>query len=174
MLRAGAQRRPEYKLRRHWPRHAARRRPGPAAQRRPEYKLRRHRRTWRSTAPRRSSLNEGRSINSGDTAGAAPCAWRTESAQRRPEYKLRRHVVEPAREGARRELLPLNEGRSINSGDTLTGSGVAPNLAALNEGRSINSGDTRGVRGTPLRHPAALNEGRSINSGDTMCCFFML
>ena len=37
---------------------------------------------------------------------------------------------------------------------------------ALNEGRSLNSGDTMS-RGPHARPPSALNEGRSLNSGDT-------
>ena len=62
----------------------------------------------------------------------------------------------------------LNEGRSLNSGDT--GGRSAPNgtkRCALNEGRSLNSGDTGGTRYTDRWQPAALNEGRSLNSGDT-------
>ena len=38
----------------------------------------------------------------------------------------------------------------------------------LNEGRSINSGDTRGGSPGGEWSMDALNEGRSINSGDTL------
>ena len=39
-------------------------------------------------------------------------------------------------------------------------------MAALNEGRSLNSGDTPPhLTGLPSSRP--LNEGRSLNSGDT-------
>ena len=62
----------------------------------------------------------------------------------------------------------LNEGRSLNSGDT--GTPPRPGWRArtpLNEGRSLNSGDTPShILATALR-PRTLNEGRSLNSGDT-------
>ena len=88
---------------------------------------------------------------------------------------------------------PLNEGRSISSGDTAAPpeAGVPPH-AALNEGRSISSGDTSRIishlsltnppaqrrpehklrrhlraRARRQRGDRALNEGRSISSGDT-------
>ena len=41
-----------------------------------------------------------------------------------------------------------------------------PPESALNEGRSVNPGDTRSRHGDPQRHPT-LNEGRSVNPGDT-------
>ena len=86
------------------------------AQRRPDHKLRRHT-TWRGgSCSRRRTLNEGRSISSGDTC--IPACWRA-------------------------ELYPLNEGRSISSGDTIrTIRGGVVVRPALNEGRSISSGDT--------------------------------
>ena len=39
-------------------------------------------------------------------------------------------------------------------------------LSALNEGRSLNSGDTLNRISFPI-HAYTLNEGRSLNSGDT-------
>ena len=98
-----AQRRPEHKLRRHiaWP--CSMTRLSFTAQRRPEHKLRRHPRTRRQSGTSgRPALNEGRSINSGDTSQVdRRRARRPERAQRRPEHKLRRHtrerVCRPAR-----------------------------------------------------------------------------
>ena len=107
--------------------------PSVAAQRRPEHKLRRH-------AP-------------ADAEHALPSPARR--AQRRPEHKLRRHAKDlPDTRPRRHAPAPLNEGRSISSGDTLLralhrsepGTALA---TSLNEGRSISSGDT------PWRPPAA-------------------
>ena len=39
--------------------------------------------------------------------------------------------------------------------------------SSLNEGRSINPGDTGGFRGRQPFFDRSLNEGRSINPGDT-------
>ena len=173
-----------------------------SAQRRPEHKLRRHR--TQLGPPERldpAALNEGRSINSGDTSpadarsSACPCTTLNEGrsinsgdtsarkpptydasivscAQRRPEHKLRRHPGSPAGLASRKSES-LNEGRSINSGDTRVDRAVQrARPSPLNEGRSINSGDTPAPGNAPP-HPrtcprsSALNEGRSINSGDT-------
>ena len=114
----------------------------------------------------RRPLNEGRSINSGDTIAHYPQAdGSVNSAQRRPEYKLRRHQM--ARPMVCASSGPLNEGRSINSGDTRPPTRpAAPTRRSLNEGRSINSGDTT-PPASPCGHLRPLNEGRSINSGDT-------
>ena len=66
-----------------------------------------------------AAANEGRSLNSGDTSAPRRCCSPTRSlsrAQRRPESELRRHerpALAPARRGR-----SLNEGRSLNSGDT--------------------------------------------------------
>ena len=63
-----------------------------------------------------------------------------ETAQRRPEYKLRRHV---GRNGLPGGGTPLNEGRSISSGDTANAPAwTRSRIRSLNEGRSISSGDT--------------------------------
>ena len=90
------------------------------AQRRPESELRRHRREPRRrvhlvTAP----LNEGRSLNSGDTThrSSGRRARDAQDAQRRPESELRRHIRERSRE-LEAAGTALNEGRSLNSGDT--------------------------------------------------------
>ena len=89
------------------------------------------------------ALNEGRSLNSGDTStNAAMTATRMASpAQRRPESELRRHAA-------------IDERRPLTAGP-------------LNEGRSLNSGDTRPLTVLDVHPPGPLNEGRSLNSGDT-------
>ena len=173
-----AQRRPEHKLRRH----AAGMMPFDhvflPAQRRPEHKLRRHVRIspWQYYATCTPTLNEGRSISSGDTRAAG--SWL-------PKW-----------------LNALNEGRSISSGDTCGSARARTTPTPLNEGRSISSGDTRTVvsdayvytdaqrrpehklrrharcwstrRQHKLRRArrrcSTLNEGRSISSGDTGTC----
>ena len=62
------------------------------------------------------TLNEGRSLNSGDTIyGSTALDWRG-VAQRRPESELRRHTSAGGRRTPVRSTL--NEGRSLNSGDT--------------------------------------------------------
>ena len=70
---------------------------------------------WR-TVGKRYALNEGRSLNSGDTRIRAVTAGTSPSAQRRPESELRRHHLAPMPSA----ITPasLNEGRSLNSGDT--------------------------------------------------------
>ena len=61
-------------------------------------------------------------------------------AQRRPESEPRRHSPAGAECPAR---SPLNEGRSLNPGDTRTRGISAPRRGStLNEGRSLNPGDT--------------------------------
>ena len=68
-------------------------------------------------------------------------------AQRRPESELRRHALdESGGTSTYARMATLNEGRSLNSGDTDEPHGCRRALterAALNEGRSLNSGDTR-------------------------------
>ena len=69
---------------------------------RPESELRRHRIEAQHPLNRRDALNEGRSLNSGDTSPAPlvevyiPCV-----AQRRPESELRRHTRQSAVESSR-------------------------------------------------------------------------
>ena len=137
------------------------------AQRRPEYKLRRHHTVGAPSCEGNGTLNEGRSINSGDTRLMQVGPIDRFCAQRRPEYKLRRHPPRGAPRPGR--ATSLNEGRSINSGDTPAHprSPACAQPPALNEGRSINSGDTNHAHLWRRRRGAALNEGRSINSGDT-------
>ena len=65
---------------------------------------------------------------------------------------------------------PLNEGRGVNPGDTVSLRCVRSlGMAPLNEGRGVNPGDTHDqladARGYP--HEASLNEGRGVNPGDT-------
>ena len=207
-----AQRRPESELRRHGRGASA----GNAfpwnAQRRPESELRRH---ACCRGPARSlpgTLNEGRSLNSGDTPPAVASFATVSAAQRRPESELRRHLhARPGgASGAFAQRRPESE---LRRHARRSSSGAA--TASLNEGRSLNSGDTRRIFRTHLlisgaqrrpeselrRHaPAgtieadtetaqrrpeselrrhlqpvacrrhggqALNEGRSLNSGDT-------
>ncbi len=85
-------------------------------------------------------LNEGRSLNPGDTAVAPAMRSFACTAQRRPEPEPRRHSRAP----------PPPDG-----------------TRSLNEGRSLNPGDTKEARydDRSRRHP--LNEGRSLNPGDT-------
>ena len=115
----------------------------PSVQRRPESELRRHARATPSPGGYPAPLNEGRSLNSGDTmSGSAARAVQPVAAQRRPESELRRHLLHPetylenmghAQRRPESELrrhaspprissarsIPLNEGRSLNSGDTV-------------------------------------------------------
>ena len=114
---------------------------GRFAQRRPEYKLRRHSGRCPNGRCPMTTLNEGRSISSGDTTSAAAAiAGRSTS---------------------------LNEGRSISSGDTRSPTGACGACwSALNEGRSISSGDTC-ASSLSVSWRYTLNEGRSISSGDT-------
>ena len=44
---------------------------------------------------------------------------------------------------------------------------LAPTVTTLNEGRSLNSGDTGSPRCAVTSATTSLNEGRSLNSGDT-------
>ena len=90
----------------------------------------------------RPPLNEGRSLNPGDTGRAARgMGIVLQPAQRRPESEPRRHRTDRPGSSRRR--------------------------GALNEGRSLNPGDTRHLP-TPTATPHALNEGRSLNPGDTV------
>ena len=61
------------------------------AQRRPESEPRRHPRTGRGRPPPGSPLNEGRSLNPGDTTEIGATMRRMDTAQRRPESEPRRH-----------------------------------------------------------------------------------
>ena len=138
------------------------------------------------------TLNEGRSVNPGDTdheSAIAPVTW---SAQRRPERQPRRHKAivcktgpgvhaqrrperQPRRHAARcgrppAHLRALNEGRSVNPGDT------GPGEPAHHHGERRS---TKAGASTPATRPfaaacrprwRALNEGRSVNPGDTTVC----
>ena len=55
---------------------------------------------------------------------------------------------------------PLNEGRSLNSGDTAESTYKDVRVAALNEGRSLNSGDT-----PRIGHGGGSAEVRSTKAG---------
>ena len=113
------------------------------------------------------SLNEGRSVNPGDTQGVLVVVVYPQIAQRRPERQPRRHLTFSVRPYP--PLCALNEGRSVNPGDTSCFTFYRDLLTALNEGRSVNPGDTCVLtrRDCGLRHNT-LNEGRSVNPGDTL------
>ena len=110
---ADAQRRPERQPRLHPPRRPERQ---PRAQRRPERQPRRHSPRLEVTL-RAAPLNEGRSVNPGDTSRARAPLGRTRS--------------------------PLNEGRSVNPGDT------GANIKYMD--RLLNSAQRRPER-QPRRH----------------------
>ena len=111
-------------------------------------------------------------------------------AQRRPERQPRRHLRErwqsgcelfkrstkagastPATPGlamdSGRFVQALNEGRSVNPGDTRAFSSLSSTRRSLNEGRSVNPGDTRAFSSLSSTR-RSLNEGRSVNPGDTL------
>ena len=140
-------------------------RPPLSAQRRPERQPRRHTPSGRRGGELAEALNEGRSVNPGDTQAAArgvhddrarstkagastPATPRQRPAvsttiglaQRRPERQPRRHPSGLARSFRRQG--PLNEGRSVNPGDTACWNSASASGAPLNEGRSVNPGDT--------------------------------
>ena len=71
----------------------------------------------------RTTLNEGRGVNPGDTR--------------------------PARQ-AGPSLATLNEGRGVNPGDTRAPQWIAGPPEPLNEGRGVNPGDTRRRRRDPI------------------------
>ena len=160
------------------------------AQRRPEPKPRRHFLFQEVAALALRTLNEGRSLNPGDTGSRAWCARagpgtlnegrslnpgdtdrkstprpRSRRAQRRPEPKPRRHTplarLEASLSAAQRrpEPKPRRHTAGTQSFDLI--------LSALNEGRSLNPGDT-GRRDRGAQRSSALNEGRSLNPGDTL------
>ena len=135
------------------------------AQRRPESEPRRHPPPTRSPGNRPPALNEGRSLNPGDTVGSEGVSRGTADAQRRPESEPRRHAAMSAcsaESTSSAQRRPESEPRRHRPASTST---PAP-PAALNEGRSLNPGDTRRRR-HPRRRRRPLNEGRSLNPGDT-------
>ena len=136
----------------------------PFAQRRPERQPRRHRpaeRPWTSAS--RTPLNEGRSVNPGDTGAGYVKLRQEEPAQRRPERQPRRH-------GPDRQRFSRARARSTKAGAstpaTRPGCSIRTTGArcrTLNEGRSVNPGDTTSpVRG--LRQ-AASGRTRSTKAG---------
>ena len=159
------------------------------AQRRPESEPRRHGSPRCRSRSCRAPLNEGRSLNPGDTVFHQIPADAGEIAQRRPESEPRRHALPHPTAGP--TTRSLNEGRSLNPGDTRNGARPPAPGATLNEGRSLNPGDTwlmirfgttsppaqRRPESEPRRHDTRtvpgrspgepLNEGRSLNPGDT-------
>ena len=161
-----------------------------AAQRRPERQLRRHPKPCRAGGARSRSLNEGRSVNSGDTRQLRV------QRERLMDRSTKAGASTPATLGllVGRCRVPdsLNEGRSVNSGDTLrralnevrlrarsTKAGASTPATPANTPiyvcksiwRSTKAGAstpaTRDARPRPGRGARALNEGRSVNSGDT-------
>ena len=134
---------------------------GPARRARPSA----HSRARLSARVRHSALNEGRSVNPGDTP-------RTSAIGARPAFPLNEgRNVNPGdtqrRLYGRCSIRPLNEGRSVNPGDTILARPTASSPPSLNEGRSVNPGDTHLAERSPRVAAVALNEGRSVNPGDT-------
>ena len=136
-----------------------------------------------------TSLNEGRSVNPGDTQSTRADVGRSDSAQRRPERQPRRHTHQNRRGPA--PTRTLNEGRSVNPGDTTiplthgVGSAVAQRRPERQPRRHAKTAESiarltnaqRRPERQPRRHSACtgcsyarvktLNEGRSVNPGDT-------
>ena len=88
-----------------------------------------------------TTLNEGRSVSSGDTPEIRCCPLLFSVAHEGRSVSSATHVYKA-----------LNEGRSVSSGDTIAcRRGFEGN--SLNEGRSVSSGDTlkrRWKRNKPL------------------------
>ena len=138
-----------------------------SAQRRPERQPRRHKRRWIGNTPEPTTLNEGRSVNPGDTCREAnpnrnQCLRSTKAGASTP--------ATPGTGWCRNapRASPLNEGRSVNPGDTAGTDAVFSDVGTDAQRRPERQ---------PRRHcpPAscttsltpALNEGRSVNPGDT-------
>ena len=157
-----AQRRPERQLRRHLRAVASTKQGLRGAQRRPERQLRRHLIGIRIWTIHAASLNEGRSVNSGDTDRRRR-AYQCDvcCAQRRPERQLRRHhgyqgqAHTPPRSTKAGASTPATQETKDKNGKR---------IIPLNEGRSVNSGDTRD-RSTPERHSATRRQLRSTKAG---------
>ena len=137
----------------------------------------------------RSSLNEGRGTNPGDTGvddmfDPRPLRRSTKAGAQTPATLLNGENRTPAcirstKAGAQTPAtrrfssgrLPsstaLNEGRGTNPGDTPRAPGSRCASAALNEGRGTNPGDTSCGNTCGRRPPTTLNEGRGTNPGDT-------
>ena len=111
-----------------------------SAQRRPGPRPRRHSPRGCCSSWCRSSLNEGRGRDPGDTATTIRSWSRS---------------------------LPLNEGRGRDPGDTVPPSSTRQPSYPLNEGRGRDPGDTRRRCGSCDPFPT-LNEGRGRDPGDTL------
>ena len=118
----------------------------------------------------RSSLNEGRGANPGDTIAEAYSLSPHDAAQRRPGREPRRHSIICVRSVTHERSL--NEGRGANPGDTRTTGGWCWSTGPLNEGRGANPGDTfpRGnarawVKGAQLVEGAVAVRHRSTKAG---------
>ena len=164
-LVGAAQRRPESELRRHAPGYPLAIEDSDA-QRRPESELRRHTPSAPGTIrPRSSPLNEGRSLNSGDTINHWRMVCVRSGAQRRPESELRRHVIQTELDGSdlRAQRRPESElRRHSQRGFTAT--------ARVGSAQRRPESELRRHHRTPgdsRRASPSLNEGRSLNSGDT-------
>ena len=155
-----AQRRPESEPRRHSvpSTHSFSR--GRPAQRRPESEPRRHSTCQQPKVVRFCSLNEGRSLNPGDTARDENPHRLGLHAQRRPESEPRRHI-----EDAELELVALTDAQRRPESEPRRHPTSSPSSPArgnaLNEGRSLNPGDTPGSL-APARRRVL---GRSTKAG---------
>ena len=137
-----AQRRPESEPRRHRQYRSDTRQMFYTAQRRPESEPRRHRQGSLRRSAHSRTLNEGRSLNPGDTHGWPYSPLYDWIAQRRPESEPRRHRSAPTRYSVPfryAQRRPESEPRRHNRRGR-RGSGLA---STLNEGRSLNPGDTQ-------------------------------
>ena len=65
------------------------------------------------------------------------------------------------------DLIPLNEGRGINPGDTRATSAIPRLATPLNEGGASTPATPEGELVMTYQDLIPLNEGRGINPGDT-------
>ena len=114
---------------------------------------------------RQSTLNEGRSVNPGDTVGTLGSLGDPSGAQRRPERQPRRHP-------RRRRDGRVRVDRSTKAGASTPATLPCIALVAAQPPRSTKAGAS--TPATLVRDRAwcpdlldALNEGRSVNPGDT-------
>ena len=162
--------------------------PEVGAQRRPGFESRRHRRTSAWSSIPRTTLNEGRGSNPGDTLAAAV---QPRLAPRSTKAGVRIPATRHGPERCAVPVPPLNEGRGSNPGDTVGSSRIAaatvraqrrPGFESRRHRVQFRFRDDHVVRSTKagVRIPATprrdtpcpalsrpLNEGRGSNPGDT-------
>ena len=127
-----------------------------------------------ATRPRRTSsrITANRSTKAGASTPATlkrlvRLALPDRYAQRRPERQPRRHASD-SRTGARGLRRSTKAGASTPATPQV-GQVIGGGHVPLNEGRSVNPGDTRcrSISVDVSPRSGALNEGRSVNPGDT-------